>query len=324
MPQQSKRHHFVPKAYLNAFRDEQGKVLVYRKDAPSQPLHQSPDATQFRRYYYSQPTPNGGRDHNTLEGYFSTVETPWPETVARLHQRADVNDRLENIFQFMALQRARVPASRDASEAMLAQTVKNTMRVLVGSGKLPQPPAGLDPDDVDVAIDPHKSIHSMAVALQGISELFSRLGFAAVHNSTALPFLTSDNPVLWFDPTKPFSEQRPYTIDRDGGAILLFFPVSPKLALVGATSYKAIFSSHGLLHSDVPEDGWVEQMNAQVCRFGYEAVIAQRHGQEALVAEFANVSPVHESISVPAATGLMTVHRQVFGERLPRPKWKSD
>jgi hypothetical protein len=41
-----------------------------------------------------------------------------------LHRRENVNDRLQNIFQFMALQRARVPASRDAVESVLAVTIK--------------------------------------------------------------------------------------------------------------------------------------------------------------------------------------------------------
>ncbi len=75
--QQKKRHHFVPKAYLNTFCDQRGKLLVYRKDSPQEPLHGAPGATQFRRYfyYYSQPIPEGGRDNNTLEAFFSIIET---------------------------------------------------------------------------------------------------------------------------------------------------------------------------------------------------------------------------------------------------------
>src|SRR3546814_20733456 len=140
--QQIKRHHFVPKAYLNAFCDQRGRLHVYRKDDPRKVLHVNPDATQFRRYYYSQPTPEGGQDNNTLEAFFSGIEGDWPATVAKLHARENVNDRLENIFEFMALQRDRVPAARDAIEASLAQMVKATMKVNVANGKLPQLPTG--------------------------------------------------------------------------------------------------------------------------------------------------------------------------------------
>lgn len=203
--QQTKRHHYVPKAYLKAFCDDQGKLRVYRKDNPTEPLHQVPDATQFRKYYYSQPIPDGGQDNNTLEAAFSSVEAHWPETVAELHARGEVNDRLENIFQFIALQRVRVPASRDAAESMLAQTVKDTMKVMLANGKMPSPPPGLEdlPNQMQVAIDPHRSIHSMVAMLDGMGKLFSLVGFAAVHNNTGLPFITSDNPVLWFDPSLP-------------------------------------------------------------------------------------------------------------------------
>lgn len=322
--QQTKRHHFVPTAYLKAFCDQQGKLRVYRKDGPAKPLHQVPDATQFRKYYYSQPLPEGGQDNNTLEAAFSAIETHWPETVAKLHARGEVNDRLENIFQFIALQRVRVPASRDAAEAMLAQTVKDTMKVMLANGTLPPPPPGLEdlPNQVRISIDPHQSIHAMGALLKGMGQLFSLLGFVAVHNNTELPFITSDNPVLWFDPTLRFDEQRPYTT-QPGGPVFLVFPVSPRLVLVGSTHYKDFFDKHGLEHSDVPDQDMVYTINRQVCRFAYEAVVTQDTGWEDLIAEFAGVSPVLEAVPIPLATGMATIHRYAFGPRQPKPKWNS-
>ncbi|TXH89044.1 MAG: DUF4238 domain-containing protein [Rhodoferax sp.] len=324
--QQTKRHHFVPKAYLKAFCDPEGRLLVYRKDGPREPLRQVPDATQFRGYYYSQPTPEGSQDNNTLEAFFSTIEQDWPETVAKLHKREDVNDRLQNIFEFMSLQRARVPAARDAVEATLAQTVKDTMQVMLANGKLPAPPQGLEdlPNQVRVSIDPHMSIHAMVAILQGMGKLYSMLGFAAVHNTTARPFLTSDNPVLWFDPSVPFDKQLPYTINPDGGPVFLVFPVSPTLALIGATEYKDAFNRHGLLHSDVPDEAWVELINAQICRFAYEAVLAQSIGHEEMIAKYTDVSPVHEAVPLQVGKGIATFHRHVFGPRLAKPKWKAE
>lgn len=324
--QQTKRHHFVPKAYLKAFCDPAGRLLVYRKDNPRPPLHVVPDATQFRRYYYSQPTPEGGQDNNTLEALFSTIEKNWPETVAKLHRREDVNDRLENIFEFMSLQRVRVPAARDAVEAALAQTVKDTMKVMLVNGTLPAPPKGLEdlPNQVQVSIDPHRSIHAMEAEMRSLGKLYSMLGIAAVHNATARPFLTSDNPVLWFDPSLPFDEQLPYTVNPDGGPVALVFPISPTLALVGATEYKDTFGRHGLLHSDVPDEAWVDLINAQICRFAYEAVIAQSAGHEAMIAKYADVSPVHEAVPLQVGKGIVTIHRHMFGPRVEKPKWKTE
>lgn len=323
--QQTKRHHYVPKAYLKAFCDDKGKLRVYRKDAPAQPLHQVPDATQFRKYYYSQPIPDGGQDNNSLEQVFSSIESEWPQTAAKLHAREDVNDRLENIFQFIALQRARVPASRDAAEAMLAQEVKDTMQVLLKSGQLPPPPPGLEdlPNRVEVSIDPHKSIHSMVAMMEGMGKVFSMMGLAALHNATELPFITSDNPVIWFDPSLPLDDQRPYTVQPDG-PMFFAFPVSPTLALVGSTDHQEFFRVHGLQHSNVPDEAMVYAINRQICRFAYEAVIASDDGWGDLVAEHAGVSPVHEAVPIPMATGMTTIHRMAFGPRTAKPKWKED
>src|SRR3546814_15331950 len=99
----------------------------------------------------------------------------------------------------MALERARVPAARDAIKASLAQMVKDTMKVMLANGKLPPLPQGLEDlsNKVQVSIDPHRSIHAMVAVMQGMAQLFSIIGIAAVHNATARPFLTSDNPILW-------------------------------------------------------------------------------------------------------------------------------
>jgi hypothetical protein len=320
---QPKRHHFVPKAYLKSFCDQKGRILVYRKDAPHKPLHVVPDATQFRRYYYSQPTPIGGQDNTTLEALFSTVENDWPQTVELLHQRENVNDRLEHIFNFMALQRVRVPASRDISEAALAQTIKDSLKVMVATGAISPPPTEIQDiqNQIEVSVDPHQSIHAMATMIKEVGTLLDMIGLAAVHNATARPFLTSDNPILWFDPTLHFVDQQPYNVNPNGGPVMFFFPVSPKLALFGCNTYKETFACHGLLHSDVPDMKWVDLLNAQVCRFAYEAVIAQSPGHEEMIAQYAGISPVHEATTIPMRAGVATIHQQVFGARKAKPKW---
>ena len=203
--QQKKRHHFVPKAYLKAFANQGGQVLVYRKDNPGRALPARPDTTQFERYYYSQPLPEGGHDNNALEDIFCEVESAWPVLVERLARKESINDDIEPFIQFVALQRARVPAARDAFEAAFAATVKDTMKALVRNGKLSPPPLGFEDilDKVEVSIDPHQSIHAMPGLIKKIGELFDTVGLAIIHNTSDVPFLTSDNPVAWYDPSIP-------------------------------------------------------------------------------------------------------------------------
>ena len=73
-----KRHHYIPKSYLQFFCDNSGRVLVYRKDDPSKAIPLSPDNVGFHKYYYSQPKPDGGKDHNALEDCFSKIEDTEP------------------------------------------------------------------------------------------------------------------------------------------------------------------------------------------------------------------------------------------------------
>ncbi|MBF6989416.1 DUF4238 domain-containing protein [Cupriavidus sp. IK-TO18] len=320
---QKRRHHFVPKAYLKSFVDTNGRLLVYRKDDPGRPLSVAPDATQFRSYYYSQPLPDGGIDNNKLEDFFSTIESPWPDIVSRMRERANINDSLESIFSFIALQRARVPAARDLAEAMMAASVKSTMRVMLASGNLPPPPGRLGEtlDGVEVAIDPHQSIWAMRATIDGMASLFNRIGIAAVHNLTKVPFLTSDNPVIWFDPSIPFEKQRPYTIDPEG-PLLLAVPITPQLALIGSNEYKNVFGRLGLQHADTADEPFVEMINAQICRFAYEAVIAQGRGAEDVIGKYSSVSPIHEATPLVVGKGELVIHRQTFGPRSKKPKWK--
>jgi len=317
-----KRHHYVPKAYMKSFCDDTGKVLVYRKDDQSKAIPLSPDNTAFHKYYYSQPTPEGGRDHNVLEDFFSKVEDKWPGIVDRLHRQEDINDSLEDIFQFMTLQRVRVPASRDAIEKIEGERTKAVLRRLDAAGKLPPKPDGVEDilDYLEAPINPHLSIHAMPHMVQGIGQIFSRIGIGALHNKTTIPFLTSDNPVVWFDPSVQESDLQPYVLKPDGPVVLLF-PISPSLVIYGHTSILERFVSEGLGSADLSDVGFVELINRQVCRFGWEAIIAQKAGQERLIREHAELSPTIRFDRIGVGEDESVVFEMVFGKRERKPKW---
>lgn len=318
-----KRHHYVPKAYLRAFCDSGGKLRVYRKDEPARPLHMSPDNVAIERYYYSQPRPDGSTDHNTLEDLFSVQESKWPAIVARLQRREDVNDALQDIFMFLGLQRVRVPAARDAAEQILAESVMSATRVLDAAGKLPPKPPGHEDllDQVVASIDPHQSIHAMVPMLLGMGQVLDRIGIGALHNETPLQFLTSDNPVLWFDPSEPESAMRPYVLRHDGPVVLIF-PVSPKIVLYGHSETKAAFAQLGLKHGSTADPKAVQSINRQICQFAYQAVYARDSGCETLIQECASVSPVLKTHKLPLPRGGEAMFNEMaFGERKPKPKW---
>lgn len=318
-----KRHHYVPKAYLKSFCNGDGKLHVHRKDTPEKVLSLAPDNTGFHKYFYSQPTPEGSVDHDKLEDCFSECEAKWPDIVKKFRARENVNDRLGDIYAFIGLQRARVPAARDACEKVLAETVKATMRQMDAAGELPPPPEGFEGllEHVDVAIDPHQSIYAMVDIIKGVGKLLGKIGIEVVHNDTGLPFLTSDNPVIWFDPSLSEEEMRPYAVSLDGPIVLLF-PVAPDLLIYGDTSKQEQFAQHGLVYSKPNGIAAVESMNNLICRFAYESVFASKCGFEGLVKKHADTSPVIRTETIPAPNGQFLLHSFVWGKRTRKPKWK--
>ena len=317
-----KRHHYIPKSYLHFFCDNSGRVLVYRKDDPSKAIPLSPDNVAFHKYYYSQPRPDGGKDHNALEDCFSSMEDKWPGIVERLHCRENVNDSLEEIFQFMALQRARVPASRDVTEGIHAEGVMAAARQLDVEGNLSSKSEGLEDilDQVEVSINPHQAIHGMVTVVQATGQVFDQMGFYPMHNKTDVPFITSDNPVIWFDPSVKDADLRPYVLQSDGPAVLLF-PVSPSLIIYGHSSWRDRFVSEGLGIADLSDTSLVEMINRQVCRFGYQTIYAQKAGQERLIREHAELSPTIRFDRIGAGEDESVVFEMVFGKRERKPKW---
>jgi Protein of unknown function (DUF4238) len=142
---QKKRHHYVPITYLEKFADDAGKILAYRKDEVRKALHVRPSELAFERYYYSQPLRDGGRDNNTLEDFFSTIEGTWTPLLTRLRLASDTPSDFEAICTFMSLMRVRVLATRDMVEISRAEQIKATTRLLDRIGMLPPKPEAQTP-----------------------------------------------------------------------------------------------------------------------------------------------------------------------------------
>ncbi len=313
-----KRHHYIPITYLDKFADDARKVVAYRKDEVLKPLHLRPSEIAFERYYYSQPLPDGGQDNNTLEDFFSTIEGTWPPLVDRLHSGSAISSDLEALYTFMGLMRVRVPAARDMVEISLAETVKATARLHDQAGKLPPKPEGLEDilDHISVSIDPHQSLHAMPALARGFGLVLGCLEFEVVHNETDVSFLTSDNPVVYFDPTVREESVLPYQVRPPLGSIELLFPIDPETVLRGRTG------PHALRHVTLTDRQHAKRINRFVARFGYRFVFSHDHTHVALIIKHAGTSPILKTTVAPNPTGGTCLEfKYVFGVRPSKPKW---
>ena len=161
----------------------------------------------------------------------------------------------------------------------------------------------------------------MARLLETVGTVLSELGFQIVHNKTKTPFLTSDNPVVWFDPSVPNEKLQPYAI-RPEGPIALFFPVAPDCMIYGHTTFHDRFVVEGCAERELSDETQVKNVNRMLCRFAYQAVFSKEASQRECVKEFAHESPVLKISYFPGVNGPVGQLSQVFGTRATKPKWE--
>lgn len=322
----AKRHHYVPEAYLRAFTNNDGRLIVFRKDVPSAPFCTTPSNVALEQYYYAFTRSDEVRDTDSLEQIFSDIESGWPEIISRL-KSGDVSDEItHDLLQFACLQRARVPAVRDAYEIMRADSVGHIARLLQRMGKLPDAPPGSKDilERVEISIDPESSLKAIALTLDGMVErVLPALGFRIIHNRTRIAFITSDNPVIWFIPYKNESEIKPYEMISDAPMEFLF-PLTPRLLLLGTKQHSIEFRERGLLHGTLTNLETVKRANRLIAKFAYSAVYSEDESPSALVMKYADVSPVAHSTAFPHPDGELVMVHMEFSSRRAKAKWHQD
>jgi hypothetical protein len=320
---QKKRHHYISQTYLRGFCNEAGKVCAYSKDKPAQPWWAAPETIAYENYYYSQPTPDGGQDNNGIEDYFSSIENDWPALVSNIEQRKRHEGGLDCLMLFATMHRVRVPAARDAIEKMLAETVRMTGRHLNDLGELPPPPGGLTFEYLDqhtvISIDPHKSIHAMADLAKGMEKIARSIGYEIIENRTSESFITSDNPVIYFDPTATERTLQPYNIDRRRMDIEFMFPITPRFLLWGHSSLRSKYPNTP--YRAVTDKKFIKRANVMAAQFGHRMLFSHELRHQPLAKKYANRSPVLSATHLRTPTGRGLVFQKIFGKREAKPKW---
>jgi hypothetical protein len=320
-----KRHHFIAQTYLRPFTDGKGKVWTYSKDKRGQTWAADTSAVAFEKYYYSQPLLGGGQDHERLENNFSQYESRWPSIVQQIGEQKKVDGSFQTLLDFVCIHRVRIPTTRNMVERMDAEAVRMQLLILHDEGKLPDPPEQLGRDweeanqNIVVTIDPHRSIHAMPLLIEGFVEVLNAMGFEILKNTSGIPFVTTDNPVCYFDPTANETLMQPYTIDRRVMNVELFFPMTPEFLLWGHSMLKGALPHY----RDLSDAAFVERVNRTMVRFADRFIFANSKTHCPLVNRYSAMSPTVEIKHIVTTKGRGLTYRTVFGERKPKPKWKT-
>jgi len=151
--------------------------------------------------------------------------------------------------------------------------------------------------------------------------MIDRMGYQILVNQTDLPFMTSDNPVIFFDPSLTGKKARPYRLNV-GGPIELLFPMTPWHLFRGHTELKNEYDKFGPRYEDVAEHKTINRINAASMRFAYQVVFSTIENQGAQVVKFKDRSPVFDNRPIEHVGPKVITERMIFGAHRKKTKWK--
>jgi len=246
-----KRHHYVPRFYLEYFTSETAKgthiLYVYDKDGGEARI-QTPVNTAVEQGFYSFETPSG-KDHET-EAALSRVESDATPVLTRLTQPdGNLKDSdIQPLSVFLALMHVRVPRSVKAVSEVITVGVRQLIkrgaedrerirRFIASRDK----DFGLTEDELIellVKFDDHFFVtpNPKSALLQSLS-LFPKIAEILFHMNWHLCraphgryFVTSDSPLC------VFYEPMPGYAGFGGGLLMrnaeVTFPISPRVLLL--------------------------------------------------------------------------------------------
>jgi len=259
----ARNHHYVPKCYLKGFIDpspnprfpDDDEPRVWQVEFKSHRIRQRPIrlvgcSPGFYELGSESEVVNEAAEQS--HGHLETIVAP---TLRRLNQgdfRLETEE-WENLLFFAATLAMRVPNAKTALESTrqrghqvilsmlgdipLNQFIRQLEETYPGESFTPQRARELqhwaqENDDCRFPIPPHKWIgSSLKAAMEAIFPLFYQMNWTYLHTDEQHPFICSDDPVNWVDPSISRSSMRGHGLKSRN--IEVSFPLGRSLALLG-------------------------------------------------------------------------------------------
>jgi hypothetical protein len=247
-----KRQHYIPKFYLEGFADPVDGAFLYQYEKGKDGFVKvSPANTALQKYYYEFTLPDGNKDRETIEKALSGVE----QDAARVFRKIEVGQSLDHqeksLFSlFLTIMAMRVPAYRQDYESGAAQTMKEIMRAVASDpekfaivSKRVRAKHG-DEDSVsdervrkfilngkyDLKPPSELSLQAVTELPVEIAEIIAKMHWSFLIAPMTCPFVTSDNPFFYDDPTLNPLPKGSGLLYRN---VEVTFPMTPKIAFLG-------------------------------------------------------------------------------------------
>jgi len=247
-----KKHHYVPVFYLKGFVDPHNKpyIWIYEKGNLDVRKASARDiATQ--KHYYSFTTPEGERDSETFEKILGKIEGKAAPVIKNIKERKALTNEQRVWFAFfLAFTMTRVPSFRENIERATGEIMKKANQIWASypagfesmiekfekdtGNKIEMPVEELRKfvleGQYDVKVDSQFSLAMILIA-KALAPIFYNMNWAFLEATEDYKFVTSDNPLSFFDPTR--GPKFFYGVGLLNRNIEITFPISKDLMFLG-------------------------------------------------------------------------------------------
>jgi len=254
----SKRHHYVSKFYLESFASSNSPkrgplIYVYERGIEAPKWLPLPNAA-VQTHYYSVDFGTGEK-HDVFEKFLSVIEGNAASVIREqiIAQDAELNDiDRQKLSLYIVMAMLRVPKARDQMHRMVRDVweliMKNTAstpgaleslneQLEAKTGKPFDVPAEqlrefLIGDRYKIVVDPVESLKIIFGIAPSLMPMIHFMRWTVLQNDRPEPFLTSDNPVVYVDPTDPGGGYSAVGLANEG--LELTFALSPTKCLLAS------------------------------------------------------------------------------------------
>lgn len=248
-----KRHHYIPRFYLDGFVDPHNKpyIWVYEKGSPNI-IKATARNIAIQKNYYSVATSEGEKDSEVFENALAELEGRAAPIFQKIRNHESLNGQERSLFSiFLAFTMTRVPSHRENIEKATGEFMKK-MSIILASN-----PAGFKSmiekferdrgnkigmsveelrkfmleGQYDITTDPQFSLGMIPMMAKSLIPIFYKMDWAFLEATDDYKFVTSDNPLSYFDPTH--DPRSFYGVGLLSRNIEVTFPISKDLLFFG-------------------------------------------------------------------------------------------
>lgn len=218
MPNQPKRHHYIPQFFLKNFSENEENLWVFdrvKKEYRNQGTKKIASENKFYTYI------SKGKEEN-LEGVFSQIEGLAKPIIDKIANKEKITPQEKaDLSMFLATLRVRIPDFKKWTEEGSEKVYKKRNKIVFSnrdyvenlikkSGKIPTKKEvddlisfATDENRYDIKFPPNHWIATMLRLSLDVADLFIDSNWEIYHFNKKYALITSDNPVVLVPPKNP-------------------------------------------------------------------------------------------------------------------------